>query len=370
MRYVMFSPQGKHYENGSSGEMTGIFVPNADQIRRLENLPDPNRRSVAERYGAGTRIPLWNSTVGGTWVFGTMDEALAERRHGLSVYLPQHFVPESCDVFYFVFGREWIVHGVRTVSDEGFVDWRVSKMQATEQSVMDELLGSISSRMLTGTQDQALIAVMGDDKLLADVKAVVEPLNLDVTRFSALSPQKATKPLYKHGDFGLMMLTVATFAALTLVAVSILFLLNTKEYNDLKNNVRKVQAQISRVQLNKNISVKAPRVVLAAIEKPYNFKVSDVASAVGEAISVFGEVSKVNVGHGAQDRFERRIGQQYVVDATVELKNVDAALLVAQEEVAQQILKTRPWIKRIERIDGGSTGPNATMTLKVTVQVR
>lgn len=345
MNLVMFSRAGVHYESGGKGDLSAIFVPMREQVRRYTDIPHITGKTVKERYGESTNTPMWRQRGDVVNVYGTILEELKERRQGLEVFLPQDYAPQGCNAFYFVFGDRWIVHGIRTITDDGAEAWGISRIDSKDGSIVDAVTNAVSERMLEGNAEESTIAIQGDDALREELQRAVTPLGLKVVRFAALSRQKDLKPIYVHRDFSLVMLTFALFSLLILMGVITYLALGKLKLDEMEREIVSLEEQIRRAQENRPLGhIRNPQKVLAAMEKNIKQPPSSILHAVGDTASAFGALRTVE--------FRNKAAGKNQVESIATLSNVENELLLYQEEVGKSVLRDRPWVRSVERVPG------------------
>jgi hypothetical protein len=377
----MFSRNGIHHNDSYRQDAVAVFVPTRDQLRRFSDIPSVNDKSVRDRYGDVGQTPLWRLENNTVVVYGLLPEDLAERRHAIEVYLAEDFVPAGVSVFYYLFGDRWIVHGVRTITDDGAESWSVSRVDIKNQNAVEAMVAAISERQVIGIRENMVIAVHNNEDALQKLADALQPFELEVVKFDSLRVDREKKPLYLHRDFGMALLVMAIFALLVCVA-SVGFAFNTwMKIKDLEERIAQIEAQIRRSQTATKLGgIKNPSEVLRALARPTQYKPSSIIHAAGDVATVFGTLQKLEldsdagatttraarrVGSGAQAAAAQKREATISVTASV-LSDATSYLLIDQERVAKSALTTRPWIRQIERMP--ATGQNQ-LSLRIGVQI-
>ena len=215
MTLMVFSRKGIHYTDSQKGNITALFVPAHDQVRRFSDIPQINEQNVQARYGETSQRVLWRQVGAGVVVYGLMNKELSSRRQGVEVYLPQDFVPPDSDAFYLVFGEQTVIHGARSINEEGQETWGLSMLDA-RAGAATTLVDAVSERLMQGVPENVCVAVKGPDSLIKDIQRAVHPFGLRAVDFTALQRRKAAKTLYVHRDFSLLMVSIAFFSLLIL----------------------------------------------------------------------------------------------------------------------------------------------------------
>lgn len=358
MSLILFSRQGIHFESKDKGDVNALFIPAREQMRTYTDIPQPSTSTVRDRYGQSAGTPLWRKGRDSVEVYGTIPSALSDRRQGVHVHLPQDFVPPEYDVFYFTFGDRWVIHGVKTRTDDGLEQWGVSKIDAeNKDGVIDTVVTSVSDRMLEALPEKTLIAVHDDDALQNNLAHALKPLGLKAIAFSTLAQPKSLKPLYTHRDYSLLMLTFALFALLIVIGSVVFLMLNKLKLDNMHREIAQLEEQIRQQQANRPLGhIRNPNSILKAMAQRQDQKPSGVIHAAGKAASSFGELARI--------RYQPVVEKKGKVPIIVELSEMENDLLLYQEEVAKSVLRDHPWVREIERIPGAGAG-----ILKMQVQV-
>lgn len=377
---ILFSRQGLLYDDGNRGDTLAIFIPSREQVRRYSDLHNPTTKAVKDSYGTADQTPLWRKEGDTVVVYGLLTEELFERRSGVEVFLPEDFAPIGTSALFYVFGDQWLVHGVRTVGENGVATWGSSKIDAKRAGGMvPALVEAISDRMLEGAVERILVAVHADEDLYDNVRKALEPFKVDVVRFEALAKAVDKLPIYEHRDHGLLMLTTGVFSALIFVLALGYMAWGVFEERRVDAQVVAVQEELKRIQADARLGkIQNPKEVLAIISRPLKQRPSAILHAAGDVATVFGDLQSIEMtsedpSAGTNNR--RRVNNRnpnpaaaasgiVVVDASVD-PGVDRSLLVDQERVALSAMESRPWIRFIER-EGDS---KKTMSLRIGVQV-
>lgn len=381
MNVVLFSRTGVHYADTRRGDSLALFVPAREQVRRFNDIPNVNPKSVRDRYGDVGQTPLWRMDGNSVVVYGLLPEALAERRYGLEVFLPDDFVPTGCSVFYFVFGEKWVIHGVRTVTDDGVEVWGISKIDAGEGSAVSEVVSSVSERLFSGLRENICIAAHGSDTVMEELRQALQPFNLDVVRFDSLSKGRDKDPLYTHRDYGLLMLIAAMMAFIIFGAAVAFTAKGLYDSQKVDSQIANLQEQIRRTQTSTRLgNIKNPKDILSFMSKPLKQRPSAILHSAGDVAAVFGSLVQLEMigedAGGSGSRASRRQGgakaskaansAASVMTVMAQLAATENALFLDQERVAQSALVSRPWVRNLQREPGGT---GTTITLRIGVQV-
>lgn len=361
MEVVLFSKSGIQFEAQGKGDIVALYVPIRSDVRNYSDIPNINRATVKERYGDLDLNPLYRVFSDVVTVYGTLPMELAERRQSIDAFLPQDYTPSHCDVFYYVFGERWLVHGKKEITDDGREVWGISMIDAEAQGMEKLLSGAISDRLFEGSSDTICVAAHCEQTLFQKYQDLLEPLGVNLVRFDSLSRHKETQALYSHRDYGLGMLVTGMLAFLVL-AGSLAFLtvksvqLQAAE-TDIDNLIKRIAQQEQSRVLGE---ISEPNKVLSQMKKPMIQQPSSILHATADVGAVFGTLEDVMF------RLDKNAISAETIEVNIKAKTSDAELLVDQEQVAKSALSTRPWIRSIERIPGGTT----SVDLKIMMQVK
>jgi hypothetical protein len=354
-----------------------LFVPMRDQVRAFPDLEGDNVSAISERYGGAGQKPLWRMERGQVVVYGTLLEELAERREELKVYLPEHILPASVDVFYFLFGKEWVVHGVKTINDDGQAEWGISKIHTAGRDITEMLVEAVSERALSGREEKYTIAVSQNDEAFSKLKEMLKPFELDVVRFESLKPVRGAEPLYKHRNYSLVMMTVALLALMIVIISGGYWLVNRMERVKKQEEIEKVRRDIRSIQLNERIGyVNNPGQVLKTMSKPLTLPPSAILHAAGDLGSAFGklrevtfEIPQAQQGGTVNSNLlvQSPDGQGLLLTTRAILSEMANKFLVDQENLAKTLIKENGWLRDLKNVStvGSSEGYKLDMVVRV-----
>lgn len=360
---VVFSRNGVHFnEERRRRDTTGIFVPSRDQVRRFTDIGTVSARTVRDRYGDVGQVPLWRMEGNTVVVYGLLPEELEERRRTIDVYLPEDYAPTNCSVFYYVFGNRWMVHGERTVNEDGRASWASSKFDAKDGSIVDELLAAVSERVAEAKKENICIAVHGSDEVLRDVQARLQPFGLEVVRFSSLTRPREAKPLYIHRDHGLVFVVAAMLALLMFFSAAAFTFKGNLDLKEIQQRITQLERQIQETQTNTRLgNIRNPQTILNFMGKPLTIRPSSVLHAAADASTSFGVLNSVDfeatkvVPRSYQQPDEkgtvRTVNEKLTIVRTVAKGRGDMYLL-DQENIAASLMESAPWIRTLERRPG------------------
>lgn len=371
---IIFSRAGVHHTDKKRGDAVALYIPAMDQIRTFSDIGTVNTKSVKERYGGVGQTPLWRQKGSAVTVYGLLTDQLEERRNNLEVYLAQDFAPDGCSVFYYVISESLIVHGVRTIKDDGTAQWGVSRINTRESGAKDVLVSALSERVASGAKENVAIAVH-EEKLFKPVSEALKPFSMEVLRFSELSAPKTTEPIYVHKDHGLIYIVMAMVAGILLLGAAYYAATSYFDLRALRNDITSLERQIEQNKSQQRLgSIGNPNAMLEAMDKPLQQRPSSLLYAVAEAAADLGELKTVEM---VTDQAESRAESVTTDEGTQEQRNIKVLpvsavvggagryMLLDQERLGKSTLRKRPWIRQIER--NGRQGDD-DMDLEISVR--
>ena len=372
---MVFSRTGIHHVDRERGDAVALFVSSREQARRFSDIGTINTKNVKERYGDIGQTPLWRQEGSAVQVYGLLPESMEERRSGLEVYLPEDFAPDGTSVFYFVISNRLIVHGVRTVNDDGGASWGVSRLDTSAEGALDVLVSAVSERIAGGVRENICIAVH-DDKLFNAVAESMEPFGQNVIRMGDLSPSKTVQPLYVHRDHGLFYIIFAMEALILFLAAGFSAVTSFLSLNGLKDEIVSIEKQIQATKSSQRLGrVQNPNAILDFMSRPLKQRPSSILHASGEVATALGQVTQIEMdASNAQSQIVKVIdangkttwGNEQFLPVKVIVEGAEKYLLIDQERVAKSALEERPWIRHIER---QATGAGQNMALEIGVRI-
>ena len=373
---MIFSRTGIHHVDRERGDAVALFVSSREQARRFSDIGTINTKNVKERYGDIGQTPLWRQEGSAVQVYGLLPESMQERRSGLEVYLPEDFAPDGTSVFYFVISNRLIVHGVRTVNDDGGATWGVSRLDTLKEGARNVLISAVSERIAGGVRENICIAVH-DDKLFDTITEAMEPFGQNVLRMHEIAPAKTVQPLYVHRDHGMMYIIFAMVALILFLAASFSAITSFLGLSSLKDEIVSIEKQIQATKSSQRLgTVQNPNAILDFMSRPLKQRPSSILHAAGEAATVLGEVSQLEMdATRAQSQIVKKVaadgkitwGNEQYLPIKVIVEGGEKYLLIDQERVAKAAIEERPWIRYIERTAAGATGVN--MALEVGIRI-
>lgn len=368
MNTIIFNKKGIQYEHGRRGETVVITIPAREQVQMFKDMSSNyGTNEVAERSGLTGQIPLWRDVEGRCVVYGTLPEDISQRRQAIRVWLAQDFAPRDCEAFYYIFNNDCIVHGVKDIDDERREDWRVMVLKGDAVTLVTN---AISERMLDGSgSSQVCVAVHDNLGLYESLKQSLKPLSVEPVPFSTLKPMVA-KPLYKHSDYTLLMLTFTFFAGMVLAATIAYWMVNMMHIQRLDGQIADVQQQIRNIQINKSLGhIREPELLLNEMQKAFAQQPSAIIDAGARFGAEFGKLSEVGFTATRSDANQSQVPGVAVLGAgeylmSIKTSSVSNKLLVDQENLARSLVKGLPWIRKVENVGG----EGESLQLKVTIQ--
>ena len=371
---IVFSRTGVHHTDKSRGDALAIYVPSKEQTRTFNDIGTINTKSVKERYGGLNQPPLWRQKGSSVTVFGLLPDELQERRNNLEVYLAQDLAPDGSSVFYYVISDGLIVHGVRSIKDDGTAEWGVSRINAREEGALDVLISAISERIASGAKENISVAVH-EDKLFKPVTEALKPFSQEVVRFSDLSPPKSTQPIYVHRDHGLIYIVLAMVSAMLLLGAAYYAVTSFFNLREIRSDISSLERQIEQNKSQQELGdVRNPNAILDAMDKPLQQRPSSIVYAAGEIAADLGELKSIvmatDLTKTRPEVITREDGSKErrnikIMPVNVEVGGAGRYMLLDQERLAKSALIERPWIRHIER-----TGRQEDEDMKLEIGVR
>jgi hypothetical protein len=181
--------------------------------------------------------------------------------------------------------------------------------------------------------------------------------------FSKLKPALNVKPLYRHFDFTLLYITLLLFGGIILLSSLGYFFYTLHNKNKTEGQIEDIQQEIRNIQLNQNIGrISDPQAVLAAMGKATDIPPSSVVQTAADFGKEMGEVTRISfnptVLFGAQT-------PPATEKVQINVNPMHDRLLVDQEQTAANGLKSRSWLRSIQRT--GNVGESADLELEVQI---
>jgi hypothetical protein len=364
MQRVLFSKDGIHYRDSGTGQIQAIFLPATANTHKFLDLTTVTDSTVKQRAQDITGTPIYRKEGEAVHVFGEMAPELLEKRQGVEVRLAQDFAPKNASVFYFLFGKDYVIHGVKHRNDNGEVSWGTSFIDVREKQLDKVIVSSISDRMLLGEDETICVAAHGSDSLIEDLQESLKMFDITVDKFNSLSVPRYIPPVYVHKDYSLIMLTIVIFAFLVTGGTTAYFIRNTVKLSVIEDEISRLQSEISKMQSNRKLGfIKTPKKILDMMEQPLKQQPSAIIHALGNSVKSMGDVDRI--AFETLDNLAEKEGQ---IIADIEIVNAKSDMLVDQENMAKSVLVGQPWIRKIER-PGKNKGRGTRLPLKVWVQV-
>ncbi|MFT7144185.1 MAG: hypothetical protein ACI9TY_000411 [Alphaproteobacteria bacterium] len=370
MNVLLFSEDRILYEDGEKGAISSMLIPRYSKIKKYADITTVTDSTVKLRHGdADDLSALWRKDGPYIYVYGNLSKELDEKRSTHNMYLPQDYVGEDVGAFYYIFNNRYVVHGVKSITDDGQRVWGTSLIGEKEDSVMDIVVSSISERMLEGKDERIIVAVHKDENALANFKEALEPFEQKVITFSELgAPAKSVKPLFERKDRSIIMLTLSLCAFLAMVGSVFLWGSGQIELQSQDTQVQTLQEAIRKLQKNKALgNIKNPKAVLKIMNETLPMPPSTLIHTAGEVGAMFGDLLRIDLGQKTVRKRGRQVATvaKDYYEVTMKVKTPANALLLDQERIAKTVVESMPWIKYIERPANGSS-----KEFKVGVQVK
>lgn len=370
MNVLLFSEDRILYEDGEKGAIFGILIPRYSKIKKYADITTINDSTVKLRHGDADDLPaLWRKDGPYVYVYGNLSLEIDEKRSTHHMHLPQDFVGEDVGAFYYVFDNKYVVHGVKSITDDGQRIWGTSLIGDESESAIDIVVSSISERMLEGRDERIVVAVHDDKDALMSFSDALVPFEQEVVTFSSLgAPSKEVRPLFRRSDRSIIMLTLSLCAFLAMAASVFLWASGQIELKGQEEQVQVLQDAIRKMQKNKSLGyIKNPKDVLQVMNKTLPAPPSTLVHNAGEIGALFGELQLVEVGEKTQrkTRGKQRAVKTNYFEVLVKSEPPQNALLVDQERIAKSVIESMPWVKYIEKPMVGRSNE-----FKIGVQVK
>ena len=366
MQTILFSKKGIHYQDSGTGTIKAIFVPASIDTQKFLDITNPGDSSIKQRCPEIVGIPLYRKTGEAVHVYGEVANELLEKRQGVEIILPQDLAPKNCSVFYYVFGKDYIVHGVKKVNDNGETSWGTSLIDVKDKDLNKIIVSSASDRMLVGDEENICVASQGSDLVRENLQEALKVFDISVDKFSSLSVPNYIPPVYAHKDYSIVMLTIVIFSFLLMAGTTAYFVRNTVKLSSIEDEISGLRSEINKMQDSRKLGyIKNPKKILDRMKQPLKQQPSAVINAVAGSASNLGDLNSLSFS--TVDNPGKKEGQ---IIADIKLDNIKSSMLVDQERLAAASIVGKPWVRKIE-LSGGksSSGKGKSLPLKVWVQV-
>lgn len=373
MNYLVFSKIGVIIPPHGKGDVSAMAVPAGDKVSTYRDLEGKSDGEIAERYGTAGKKIMWRLSRGMVTVFGNVPDEVHQLRQAVKVYLPEDFAGSDDTAFFYVLSPQWLVHGNRTTDDEGQASWRTTMLRVREgQTPVAMVMSAVSGLMLAGGQ-KVLVAV--DEPavgrtIVDELKTALATIDNVPVPFSALRGNLKAKPLYRHGDFSVLLYALVMVAVLTLGGMVTLWLLNKLEISRMNGEMDAVRNRIQAIQINKSLGhIRDPQPILDTMATPTNQQPSAILDAATQVSAQFGKIQRAEVELAASTLNSNAPapipGQQPTdMEVRVLLDQAVDTLLIEQENRAKSLLEARPWIRLIENI-GTASQPRLRFVVQI-----
>lgn len=360
MSILLFSDDRIIYNDGDKGAVTSILIPKYSRIKKYGDITSPSDATVRDRHGDSDDLPaLWRQEGPYVYVYGNISYDLDEKRQTHSMYLPQDFVGDDVGAFYYIFGDKFVLHGVKTITDDGHKVWGTSLLCSSEEDALPTVISSISERMLEGKEEKIIVAVHNDEDSLSQYTEALEPFEQEVITFESLGkPKKHIKPLFARKDKSFLMLTMSLCAFIALGWVIFLWVTTQLDFQSLQDKSDDLRNAIRIMQKNKVLGhINNPRDVLRVMDETVPLPPSTLLHNAGSVGAELGEVIGIRIGSDASGRRRgpSRMVTGGIMDIDVSVKFPESSLLLDQERLAKTVIESTPWLKYIEK-PSDSTG--------------
>ena len=354
MNTILFTDDRIIYNDGGKGPICSLLIPKYSRIKKYADITAPNDNTVKLRHGDADDLPaLWRQEGPYVYVYGNISLELDESRQTHHMYLPQDFVGPDVGAFYFVFGGRYVVHGVKTVTDDGHEVWGTSLINSPEEDVVNTVVSSLSERMLEGKEEKIIVAVHGEGDDLSQHSDALEPFEQEVVTFESLGkPSKDIRPLYCRKDKSFLMITLSICVFLALCWVIVLWVTTQIELQGLQNKTKDLKNAIRIMQKEKVLGhISNPKSILRVMDETIPLPPSTVLHGVGSVAAQLGQVQ--NIGISLQTDRRGRGGGALLPGGILNVQTIlnfpEDSLLLDQERIAQTIVESTPWVKHIRK---------------------
>lgn len=356
MAVVIFSRRGIHYNHGN-GAICALFVPSTDQIITYREAGNSGKQ-IAQRAGIVGKTPLWRNERAEVKVYGELASALEKQNKAIQVWLPSDFVSSETDAFFFIFNKQWVVHGAKHYDDERKVIWRTTLIEHEPNKVIEYVVGYIANVMLDGSKENICLAIEGSLQDYEEIKSAVSSFNIVPQPFSTLKIAPKATALYKHSDYTLPMLISLSLFGILLVVAGGWWFTQTQETAKVEKQLQELSQKIAEVQSTQTLGyIQNPEEILDRIKITFNQQPSAVIDAAGRFGAIYGDLEKISFDITNAEAMPAS-GLLKASDATqqvviVETKELRQKLLSAQEKTTKQLISQTPWVRQVANVGSG-----------------
>ena len=355
-RSIVLRPAG-------NGPITALLVPAHEQIQVVKDLAgtaDFRPRDDANSKVVRSRIVLSRVKGGQRTLYGYLADEISNLRANLKVWLAEDFAPADAEAFFYILSPQVILHGLKEVSDDGIMQWRVAQLGINLLDGPDELTNAITDYLLIHPGAPVCIAVYEQLSIYETLQNILKPYHLSAVPFSTLKPDARLKPLYRHADFTLMLLIAGLFGTLLMAGSGFYWWMTSNTLSGLNTQIAAVQEQIATIHVTQNLgTVSDPQAMLAAMAKSLPMPPSSLLDAAATVGVAFGQLEQVSVGVMPQT------AEAGLYQITLDVPKLREPLLIQQQQKAEAFMRQWPWLRSVIRKDeGGENG-----TLEIALQV-
>jgi hypothetical protein len=347
----------------SNGPITALLVPGPEQIQVVKDLAgtgDLRPRDDAGSKAAGSRIVLSRVKGGQRTLYGYLADEIAVLRANLRVWLAEDFAPADAEAFFYILSPQVILHGLKEVSDDGIMQWRVAQLGLNLLDGTSELDSAITDYLLIHPGAPVCVAVHEQLAIYQGLQNVLKPYNLSPVPFSTLKPDARLKPLYRHADFTLSLLVAGLFGTLLMAGSGFYWWMTSHTLSGLNAQIDVVKQEISAIHVTQNLgAVSDPQAMLSVMAKSLPVPPSGLLDAAATVGMAFGKITQVTIGVMPQET------EAGLYQITLDVPNLHEPLLIQQQQKTEQYMRQWPWLRSVIRTDAGGENGVLVITLQV-----
>lgn len=347
----------------NNGPITALLVPGPEQIQVVKDLAgtaDLRPRDEGNNKGTRSRTVLSRVKGGQRTLYGYLVDEVTAIRANVRVWLAEDFAPADAEAFFYILSPQVILHGLKEVSDDGIMQWRVAQLDMNLLDGSHELSNAITDYLLIHPRALVCVAVYEQLSIYQTLQKILKPYNLSVVPFSTLKPDPRLKSLYRHADFTLFLIIAVLFGTLLMAGSGFYWLMSSRTLSGVNEQVAFVKRETADIQISKNLdSVSNPEDMLATMAKSLSLPPSSLLDAAATVGVAFGPLEEVTVGVMPQT------AEAGLYQITLNLPKFQKPLLIQQQQKSEELMRQWPWLRGIIRDDAG--GENGT--LEITLQI-
>lgn len=347
----------------SNGPVTALLVPGPEQIQVVKDLAgtaDLRPRDEANSKALHSRVVLSRVKGGQRTLYGYLADEITNLRANLRVWLAEDFAPADAEAFFFILSPQVILHGLKEVSDDGIMQWRVAQLGINLLDGPDELNNAITDYLLIHPGAPVCVAVYEQLSVYQTLQNILKPYNLSAVPFSTLKPDARLKPLYRHADFTLLLLIAGLFGTLLMAGSAFYWWMTSHTLSSLNEKIAGVKEEIAAIHITQNLgTVSDPQAMLTAMAKSLSVPPSSLLDAAATVGVAFGPLEQVSIGVMPQT------AEAGLYQITLDIPKFYEPLLIQQQQKADNLMKQWPWLRSVVRKDAG--GDNGTLEIALQI---